>query len=121
VFSDVNAMEELARSTMESRSLGFDGRGCIHPRQIRVIHQAFLPSDEEIKKAADIVVAYDLARKEGKGVVALGSKMIDAPVVKRAQRVIQTAVASGKLKKQWRRTYVVPEQPTGASNESTEA
>jgi len=121
VFSDVTALEELARSTAESRALGFDGRGCIHPRQIRVIHEAFLPSDEEIKKAVDIVVAYDLARQEGKGVVALGSKMIDAPIVKRALRIIQTAVTSGKLKKQWRRSYTLPEKSTGSQQETVEA
>jgi citrate lyase subunit beta/citryl-CoA lyase len=121
VFSDVTAMEELARSTAESRSLGFDGRGCIHPRQIRVIHEAFLPSEEEVRKAADIVVAYDLARKNGKGVVALGSKMIDPPVVKRAQQIVQVAIARGTLAKQWRRTYTAPKQTTSESNESTEA
>lgn len=121
VFSDVTAMEELARSCAESRALGFDGRGCIHPRQIRVVHEAFLPSDEEIKKAAAIVVAYDLARREGKGVVALGSKMIDAPIVKRALKVIQVAVASGKLKKRWRRNYSLPEEPAGSPPETAEA
>jgi citrate lyase subunit beta/citryl-CoA lyase len=99
VFSDVTAMEELARSSAESRALGFDGRGCIHPRQIRVVHEAFLPSEEEIKKAADIVVAFELARRKGKGVVALGSKMIDAPIVKRALKVIHLAVASGRTSK----------------------
>ena len=121
VFSDVTATEELARSSAESRALGFDGKGCIHPRQIRVVHEAFLPSDEEIKKAAAIVVAYDLARREGKGVVALGSKMIDAPIVKRALKVIHMAVASGKLKKQWRRNYSLPEAAADSPAENAEA
>jgi citrate lyase subunit beta/citryl-CoA lyase len=121
VFSDVTAMEDLARSTAESRALGFDGRGCIHPRQIRVIHEAFVPSDEEIRRAADIVVAHDLARREGKGVVALGSKMIDAPVVKRALKVIAGAVASGKLRKHWRRNYALPERQTSSTSETAEA
>jgi citrate lyase subunit beta/citryl-CoA lyase len=121
VFSDVTAMDELTRSTSESRAIGFDGRGCIHPRQIPVIHSAFLPSEEEIKKAAEIVFAYNLARKSGKGVVALGSKMIDAPVVKRALGIIQAAIASGMLKKQWRRTYKLTAKQTHSSFESTEA
>jgi citrate lyase subunit beta/citryl-CoA lyase len=121
VFSDVTATEELARSSAESRALGFDGKGCIHPRQIRVVHEAFLPSDEEINKAADIVVAYDLARRERKGVVALGSKMIDAPIVKRALKVIHIAVASGKLKKQWRRNYTLPENLASSPDETADA
>ncbi len=121
VFSDVTAVEELVRSTAESRALGFDGKGCIHPRQIRIIHEAFLPSEDEIKRAEDIVVAYDLARREGKSVVALGSKMIDAPVVKWAHMIIAAAVASGKLSKQWRQNYVLPEQQATSANETSEA
>jgi citrate lyase subunit beta/citryl-CoA lyase len=120
VFSDVTAAEELTRSSVESRALGFDGRGCIHPRQIRVIYEAFLPSDEEIKRATDIAVAYELARKEGRGVVALGSKMIDAPVVERALKIIHIAVVSGKLKKQWRRNYTLLEKPVSSPGETVE-
>lgn len=103
VFSDISDMDGLARSTRESRALGFDGKGCVHPRQIRVVHEAFLPSDEEIRNAAAIVLAFECARTAGKGVVAVGSKMIDPPVVKRALGVIQTALASGQIKQNWRR------------------
>ena len=73
---------------LKSKSLGFEGMGCIHPRQIKVIHQEFQPTDEEIEKAKKIVAAFEEAEKKGLGVVALGSKMIDAPVVKRAQQIL---------------------------------
>ena len=91
VFSDINDMEGLRQSVIEAKSLGFEGKGCIHPRQIKVVHEAFAPTSNEIEKAKKIVQAYDDAVKNGSGVVALGSKMIDAPVVKRAQRVIKLA------------------------------
>lgn len=102
VFSDVNDMEGLRQSVLEARSLGFDGKGCIHPRQIAVIHDAFAPSPEEIEKAQKIVLAFENAQAQGRSVVALGSKMIDPPVVKRALRTIKLALDSGKLPSNWR-------------------
>ncbi len=91
VFSDVSDMEGLKASVLEAKSLGFEGKGCIHPRQIKVVHEAFAPTVEEIEKAQKIVSAFEDAEKKGLGVVSLGSKMIDPPVVKRAQRVIELA------------------------------
>lgn len=88
VFSDVEDMEALTENVRKSKSLGFEGMGCIHPRQIKVIHKEFMPSDAEIEKAKKIVAAFEEAKKKGLGVVALGSKMIDAPVVKRAQGIL---------------------------------
>ncbi len=88
VFSDVTDMEALKQSVLEAKSLGFEGKGCIHPRQIPVVHEAFAPTKEEIDKAQKIVKAFEEAEKKGLGVVSLGSKMIDAPVVKRAQKVL---------------------------------
>jgi citrate lyase subunit beta/citryl-CoA lyase len=104
VFSDVSNMEALRAVVSESKSLGFDGMGCIHPRQIKVIHEAFAPSVEEIDKAKQIVLAFDEAEAQGLGVVSLGSKMIDPPVVKRAQRSIDLAVRSGLLTEDWKQS-----------------
>ena len=91
VFSDVNDMEGLRQSVLEAKSLGFDGKGCIHPRQIPVVHEAFAPTEEEIEKAKKIVEAFEEAERKGLGVVSLGSKMIDPPVVKRALRTLELA------------------------------
>ena len=74
-----------------------DSKGCIHPRQIRVIHEAFAPSEAELEKARKIVAAFEDAPSKGLGAVSLGSKMIDPPVVKRAQRVVKLAQAIGVL------------------------
>ncbi|WP_337872651.1 aldolase/citrate lyase family protein [Ignavibacterium sp.] len=103
VFSDVAEMEELKQSVLEAKALGFEGKGCIHPRQIPVVHQAFAPTTEEIEKAKKIVLAFEEAGKKGLGVVALGSKMIDPPVVKRAQKTIDLAVLNNILEKNWRK------------------
>lgn len=101
VFSDVDDMDGLRNSVIEAKSIGFEGKGCIHPRQIKVVHNAFAPTENEIEKAKRIVLAFDDAKKNGIGVVALGSKMIDAPVVKRAQHTIELAILNGLLNKNW--------------------
>ncbi len=101
VFSDVSDMEGLKKNVQTSKSLGFNGMGCIHPRQIRVIHENFAPDQVEIEKAKRIYLAFLDAKAKGLGVVSLGTKMIDAPVVKRAEKVIRLAVDMGKLKKDW--------------------
>jgi citrate lyase subunit beta/citryl-CoA lyase len=106
VFSDVSDMEALKQNVLESKSLGFDGMGCIHPRQIKIIHEYFAPDEKEIEKAKKIENAFHIATEKGLGVVSLGSKMIDPPVVKRAQRTIEQAIDTGKLKRSWRNDYV---------------
>ncbi|MCF7802312.1 MAG: HpcH/HpaI aldolase/citrate lyase family protein [Candidatus Marinimicrobia bacterium] len=102
VFSDVNDEAGLRQSVQEAKAMGFDGKGCIHPRQIQPIHEAFAPTAEEIEKAKKIVLAADEAEKQGLGVVALGSKMIDPPVVKRAMRTIKLAIDTGIIPANWR-------------------
>jgi citrate lyase subunit beta/citryl-CoA lyase len=91
VYSDVANMEGLRKNVETSRSLGFEGMGCIHPRQVPVIQEAFIPTEVEIEKAKAIVGAYEEAEARGSGVVALGSKMIDPPVVKRAMKTLELA------------------------------
>ncbi|PID94163.1 MAG: citrate lyase ACP [Bacteroidetes bacterium] len=102
VYSDVSNMEGLKANVLRSKALGFDGMGCIHPRQIGVIHQTFGPGEKEIEKAKKIVIAFDRATEKGLGVVSLGSKMIDPPVVKRALRTIAMAVEMGLLTNSWK-------------------
>ena len=102
VFSDVTDMDGLMASVLEAKSLGFDGKGCIHPRQIETIHRGFAPGETEVAKSTRIVTAFEKAEAEGLGVVSLGSKMVDPPVVKRALRAVELAVASGILTEDWR-------------------
>lgn len=106
VFSDVSNMDALAVNVQTSKALGFEGMGCIHPRQIQIIHDNFAPNKKEIEKAQKIVNAFHIASEKGLGVVSLGSKMIDPPVVKRAQKSIAMAIETGKLAENWRDDYV---------------
>ncbi len=95
VFSDVEDEAGLLSSVKEAISLGFEGKGCIHPRQIAVIHQAFRPTDEDIRHALNVKAAMEEAERTGSGVISLGSKMVDPPVVARALRVLRVAEEMG--------------------------
>lgn len=95
VYGDVADSEGLGRWGEASRAMGFEGMGCIHPVQIEVIHRAFAPTSWELERALKIVTAFDDAQARGLGVVSLGSKMIDAPVVQRALKLVARARQMG--------------------------
>jgi citrate lyase subunit beta/citryl-CoA lyase len=89
VYGDVQDESGLLAWARTARAMGFTGMGCVHPRQIRVIHEGFAPSAGEIEKAERIVAAFRDAEARGESVVSLGSKMIDPPVVLRALRLLE--------------------------------
>jgi len=95
VYSDVADVEGLLRWGEASRAMGFEGMGCLHPIQIEIIHRAFAPSPGELERALKIVAAYEDAQACDLGVVSLGSKMIDAPVVQRALKLVARARQMG--------------------------
>ena len=95
VYGDVADTEGLLHWGEASRAMGFEGMGCIHPVQIEIIHRAFAPAPNELEKALKIVAAYEDAQHRGLGVVSLGSKMIDAPVVQRAVKLVARARKMG--------------------------
>jgi citrate lyase subunit beta/citryl-CoA lyase len=95
VYGDVADSEGLSHWGEASRAMGFEGMGCIHPMQIEIIHHAFAASPAELEKALKIVAAFEDAQARGLGVVSLGSKMIDAPVVHRAVKLVARARQMG--------------------------
>jgi len=105
VFSNFEDMEALAKTAQNSKMLGFEGLGCIHPGQVKTVNESFSPSEKEIAKAKKIVFAFQKAEKDGLGVVAVDAKMVDAPVVKRAQKTIENAIEFGVLNRNWMENY----------------
>jgi citrate lyase subunit beta/citryl-CoA lyase len=95
IFSDVKDMEAFRREVELVKGLGFTGKSLVNPRQIEVCHEVFQPKPEEIAYALEVVEAIQKAREMGTGVISLKGKMVDAPVVKRAMRVLRTAHAQG--------------------------
>lgn len=100
VYSNLNDMETFRREVEFIKTLGFDGKSIINPRQIEVVNEVFTPKQKDIDKALAIIAAIKEAEKKGSGVIALNGKMIDKPVVTRAQRTVELAIASGVLKEE---------------------
>jgi citrate lyase subunit beta/citryl-CoA lyase len=65
------------------------GKACIHPNQIDIINTLFLPSIEEIEYAQKILLAKEKADQDGLGAFSVDGKMIDQPIIKRAQNIIE--------------------------------
>jgi citrate lyase subunit beta/citryl-CoA lyase len=93
VYGNVADEHGLRASVRTAKAMGFEGKGCVHPRQVMVVHEEFAPSQEELDRAQKIVAAFEEAEAQGLGVVSLGSKMIDPPVVKRALNLVRLAQA----------------------------
>ena len=83
--------EGLRRDTAKGVSLGYQGKFAIHPGQLSIINELFAPTPEEVDYARRVVQAAQEAEAEGRGATSLDDRMIDAPVVKRAQRVLAAA------------------------------
>jgi len=101
VFSDIRDEQALAQYVRRERGLGFDGIGCIHPGQIEVVHREMTPTTAEAERAVRIVRAAREAEAKGLGAVAVGSKMVDPPVVRQAFRTVELAIAGGVLREDW--------------------
>lgn len=94
-FTDVNDDEGIEIDAMLAKSLGFSGKASISPRHINTINRVFSPTAAEIDYAYEVMEAIALAKKQGKGAIALRGKMIDAPIVTRARQTIAMAQALG--------------------------
>lgn len=97
VYSNLNDMETFHKEVEFIKTLGFDGKSIINPRQIEVVNDVFAPKEKEIEKSRTILAAIKEAERKGSGVIAVNGKMVDRPVVLRAQRTIDLAIASGIL------------------------
>ena len=100
VYSNLNDMETFRKEVELIKGLGFDGKSIINPRQIEIVNEVFAPKPKEIEKARTIIAAIREAEQRGTGVVAVNGKMVDRPVVIRAERTINLAIASGILKEE---------------------
>lgn len=97
VFIDFRDDEGLRLEAEQGAGFGFSGKQIIHPNQVLIVQEAFSPSDEAVEYARRIVETFEASQREGKGAYALDGKMIDMPLLKNAQRVLDRAKAAGKI------------------------
>jgi citrate lyase beta subunit len=97
VYVDFRDLEGLKAEAVQGNQMGFAGKQVIHPAQVVPVQEAFTPGDEEIQQARRLLDAYEQHQTAGQGAFALEGKMVDAPIVKAAERVVARARAAGKL------------------------
>lgn len=98
VYSDVNNEEGFREEVKLIKQLGFDGKSIINPRQIGPVHEIYAPTEKEIDHAKKVMRAIEEANEKGSGVISLNGKMVDKPIVERAERVLELAKMSGLIK-----------------------
>jgi len=86
--ADYSDEEGLRRSCLIARSLGFDGKWCIHPAQIGIVNEVFSPTEKEVEWAKKVIAAYEEANAAGSGSVSLNGQMVDAASIKMAQNTL---------------------------------
>ncbi|HEQ9959792.1 citrate (pro-3S)-lyase subunit beta [Streptococcus pyogenes] len=97
VYSDVNNTEGFQNEVRMIKQLGFDGKSVINPRQIPLVNEIYTPTKKEIDHAKQVIWAIREAESKGSGVISLNGKMVDKPIVERAERAIALATAAGVL------------------------
>lgn len=89
-FTSIEDIDGLTQDALTAKSLGFSGKAVIHPKHVEIVNNIFSPSEKEIRYAKEVFAAIEEAKKQGKGAISLHGKMIDAPIVQRARRVLES-------------------------------
>jgi len=97
VYIDFQDIEGLKREAIKGAQMAFSGKQVIHPNQVAPVQEAFTPSDDAIDYAVKVISTFKEKQLAGIGAFALNGRMIDAPIVKHAERVITLAKAAGKI------------------------
>jgi citrate lyase beta subunit len=95
-LADYRDEEGLRKSCLLARSLGFEGKWCIHPAQIEVVNEVFSPTEKEVEWAERVMAAYEEASAAGTGAISVDGQMVDAASIKMARNTLELARASGK-------------------------
>lgn len=91
VWSNIDDMEGFINEARYAKQIGFSGKSCIHPMQVREVHKIYTPTPEEIDEAKIIIAAADEAGKNNTGVILVNGKMVDAPIIAKANRILDLA------------------------------
>lgn len=96
VFMDLHNIEELKAESIQAARMAYTGKQVIHPKQVEPVQEAFTPNDESVAQAKRVVEAAQQNQAAGVGAFTLDGKMVDAPVVRAAEWVLERARAAGK-------------------------
>ena len=96
-LADYSDEEELRKGSLLARSLGFDGKWCIHPAQIQVVNEVFSPTEKEVEWAERVILAYEEASAAGHGAISVEGQMVDAASIRMARNTLELARGAGMI------------------------
>jgi citrate lyase subunit beta/citryl-CoA lyase len=91
--TEIRDDEQFIRDAEFGRDLGYNGKICVHPRQVEIANRVFSPSDRELEHSRRLIATYEAAMAAGKGTIDFEGKMIDGPLLKRAEDIVAMAEA----------------------------
>jgi len=100
VWADVSDMEGFTAEVKDAKNLGFSGKSCVHPAQVKEVHRIYTPTKDEISKALEIICAAKEAETMNLGVITVKGKMVDFPVIQKAERIVALAKGAGVYKEE---------------------
>lgn len=89
-------LEALYADARQAAGMGFAGKQIIHPAQIDPVQRAFTPSEDEVRQAQELIRAFEASVANGKGAFGLDGRMVDMPVIRRAENVLSRAASAGR-------------------------
>jgi citrate lyase beta subunit len=95
ILADLDDLDRLEEECLSARELGYEGKMAVHPRQLETINRVFTPSREEIERARWLIEAYERQQAAGSAVFELDGKMVEIPMIRLAERVLEKARAAG--------------------------
>jgi len=95
VYSNIDDEPGFRADVKAAKQLGFAGKSCVHPRQVAIVHDVYRPTSDEVYKAERVLAAYADALQKGTGVISVDGRMVDGPIVAKAQRIVDIARAAG--------------------------
>lgn len=95
VYSNVDDDDGFRVDVQRAKQMGFAGKSCVHPRQVAIVHEVFRPTEREVQRAQAVMAAIQEAERKGSGVISVNGRMVDGPIVSKAERVLQLAQAVG--------------------------
>lgn len=98
VWADIADEEGFKKEIKSSMNLGFVGKSCVHPSQVKIIHEMFTPNKDEVEKSLKIVKAAEEADISRGGVITVDGKMVDIPIISKAEKIVRLAKAAGIIK-----------------------
>jgi citrate lyase subunit beta/citryl-CoA lyase len=100
VWADVADMEGFTAEVKDAKNLGFSGKSCVHPAQVKEVHRIYTPTKDETSSALEIICAAKEAEKMNLGVITVNGKMVDFPIIQKAERIVALAKGAGVYKEE---------------------